>query len=418
MTYAFLDTSILMQYKVFEGMPWADIIGDKDFQFVVSQKVFDEIDKHKDGPTMRMRRRARIVNKHLLGYLDGKPTTPFKIIFCPNPSTASTTQSYFDSSSADEYIVYSALEYNSNGSRKVIITGDGGMKLRASKVKLDVIILDDRFRLSEEKTEEEKKILELEKRLATYKNACAKPVLSFSQGEAELHYDKVEKPGLSNLETEIRQKLEQKYPHKTYPEVDYYFNYFEQIAAMRNPMLTKEDYERYNSILPKFYDTETRYKYLSEIADFINGNMIPLHFEVSNSGKAKSGSLGLYLRFPQNAKVYSKSSKVSYRIERVQPPELKSNGVPLFNIDPARIPGNTFNDFVDTWDLENPTDLSKQNEFFFSLDPAIHNVPPVEVLKDEFFIYLGDEQELEIKWKLCDEQSPNIEEGTLKISVS
>ena len=40
MTYAFLDTSILMQYKVFEGMPWGDIIGDNDYQFVVPKKVF------------------------------------------------------------------------------------------------------------------------------------------------------------------------------------------------------------------------------------------------------------------------------------------------------------------------------------------------------------------------------------------
>lgn len=417
MTYAFLDTSILMQYKVFDGMPWADIIGDKDFILVVSQKVFDEIDKHKDGPMIRKRRRARIVNKHLLGYLDGKPITSIKIIFCPNPSTASTTLSCFDSSSADEYIVYSAHEYDSEGSRKVIISADGGMKLRASKVKLDVIIPEDSFRLSEEKTEEEKKINELEKRLAEYENACAKPTLSFVQGEAELHYNKVENPDFSNLEIEIRQELEHKYPNRPYHK-DNYGDILGHIVSTQNIFLRKEDYERYNSMLPKFYDTETRYKCLSEVAKFVNSNMIPLHFEVSNPGKVKSGNLVLCLNFHKSAKIYSIDNYTKYSVERVQPPELKSMVFPIFNIDLAQIPGNTYNDFVDIWELKNPIDLSKQNEFFFSLEPAIHNVPPAEVLKDKFFIYLEDEQEFEIKWRLSDDLSPNIEEGILKISVS
>lgn len=271
MTYAFLDTSILMQYKVFEGMPWGDIIGDNDYQFVVPQKVLDEIDRHKDGVKERLRKRARLVGNHLGKYLEGKKPTSLDIKFCQNPTSSSTSRCDFDASSADEYIVFSAYEYNSEGNRKVIVSADLGMKFRASKVGIAVIMPDVSIRLSEEKTEEEKKILELEKRLATYENACAKPVLLFSQGEAELRYDKVEKPDLSNLETEIRQELEQKYPFKTYSEV-YYANIFEQMAAMQNPILTKEDYERYNSMLPQFYDTETRYKCLSEVAEFINSN--------------------------------------------------------------------------------------------------------------------------------------------------
>lgn len=71
MTYAFLDTSVLMHYKVFDGMPWASIIGDPNFCFVISQKVFDEIDKHKDGSNLRRKKRARAINRILLKYLDG-----------------------------------------------------------------------------------------------------------------------------------------------------------------------------------------------------------------------------------------------------------------------------------------------------------------------------------------------------------
>lgn len=51
-----------MQYQVFEGMPWSDIVNDKDIIFVITQKVMDEVDIHKDGPRLRLRNRARVIN--------------------------------------------------------------------------------------------------------------------------------------------------------------------------------------------------------------------------------------------------------------------------------------------------------------------------------------------------------------------
>lgn len=59
MTYAFLDTNMLLHYKVFEGMPWSEILGDDEYRFIICQKVFDEIDKHKDGDKTKLRNRAK-----------------------------------------------------------------------------------------------------------------------------------------------------------------------------------------------------------------------------------------------------------------------------------------------------------------------------------------------------------------------
>ena len=107
-----------MQYKVFEGMPWSDIVNDKDIIFVITQKVMDEVDIHKDGPRLRLRNRARVINRYLIGYLDKQPTSKLNVIFCPNPSKACTERWDFDQSSNDEYIIYSAFEYDSKNNRK------------------------------------------------------------------------------------------------------------------------------------------------------------------------------------------------------------------------------------------------------------------------------------------------------------
>lgn len=410
MTYAFLDTSIFMHYKVFEGMPWNNIIGDKDIIFVVPQKVVDEIDKHKDSTKTRLRKRAMQVNKYLLGYLDGNKPTSLNIVFCPNPSSEMTNRKDFDSSSADEYIVFSAHEYNSEGNKKVIISADSGMKLRASKVNLNVIIPDTTFRLSDEKTDEETRIQQLEKQLVSYQKTYAKPILSFSNGKTKLHYDKVTEPDFSKREKEIREELESVYPKQTPPQVDY-----ADIFRFQTSSTNIEAYKKYNSILSEFYEKETQYKYTTEKEKFINDNMIPLSFEVTNTGNAKSGMLGLYLDFPRNIKIYSKNKRAQYPFKRIQPPILKSTMVfpSLLLALPQRV---TSDDTISAWNLDKPIEIV--NRFFFKLDPIIHNMPPEEVIKNEFYIYLGAEQEFEIKWELCDELSPNTEEGVLKISVS
>ena len=421
MTYAFLDTSIFMHYKVFEGMPWKNIISDKDIIFVVPQKVVDEIDKHKDSTKTRLRKRAMQVNKYLLGYLDGNKPTSLNIVFCPNPSSEMTNRKDFDSSSADEYIVFSAYEYDSAENRKIIVSADTGMKLRAAKVKSEVIIPDIKFRLSEEKTDEETRIQQLEKQLASYQKTYAKPKLTFINGETELNYNKVKRPDFSKREIEIRKELKSKFPNRPYPKADSNNSLYGISIPLNYPPLyySQEAYDRYNAILPEFYEKETLYQCTEELAAFLNDNMIPLSFEISNIGNAKSGKLGLYLSFPQNIKIYCEENKKTLSFNRITPPQILPIGHALFDLNQMQhYTPPIIDDYIDLWDTKNPINLNKCNDFFYHLSPVIHNMPPKEVIKNEFYIYLGTKQEFEIKWKLCDELSPNTEEGILKISVS
>ncbi len=62
-------------------MPWSDIVNDKDIIFVITQKVMDEVDIHKDGPRLRLRNRARVINRYLIGYLDKQPTSKLNVFF-------------------------------------------------------------------------------------------------------------------------------------------------------------------------------------------------------------------------------------------------------------------------------------------------------------------------------------------------
>lgn len=59
MTNAFIDTNILLHFKVFEGIKWDKFLGDKDYALVICPTVLDEIDKHKDSSKSRIKNRAK-----------------------------------------------------------------------------------------------------------------------------------------------------------------------------------------------------------------------------------------------------------------------------------------------------------------------------------------------------------------------
>ncbi len=258
MTYAFLDTNILLHYKVFDGMPWNEILADDDFIFVICQKVFDEIDKHKDGNKTKIRNRAKTINKYLISYLDEKPMSPLNFKFCPNPSKESTERADFDTSSSDEYIVYAAYEYDSQNNRKVIVSGDGGMKLRAMKVGIKTILINDSaYYVANEPTEEEKRIKQLEKELAKYTSRYSKPVLLFEDETDIVVLQKNSIPDFKDELNTFRSKLLEQYPHR-YPEQQRkgcVINglTIHNLTTSYSPY-TNEDYDKYNHQIDEFID--------------------------------------------------------------------------------------------------------------------------------------------------------------------
>ena len=82
MTYAFVDTNLLLHFKVFEGINWTNLLNDKEVVLVICPTVLDEIDKHKDSAKGKVRNRAKAIYKILSDYLDGRKFNGIDLIFC------------------------------------------------------------------------------------------------------------------------------------------------------------------------------------------------------------------------------------------------------------------------------------------------------------------------------------------------
>lgn len=431
MTYAFLDTNMLLHYKVFEGMPWSEILGDDEYRFIICQKVFDEIDKHKDGDKTKLRNRAKKINKYLISYLDEKPMSHLSIEFCPNPSKVSTERIDFDTSSSDEYIVFAAYEFDSQDNRKVIVLGDGGMKLRAMKVGIKTILINDpSFYIAHEPTAEEKRIKQLEKDLARYANRCSKPIVLFENEADTIVFQKYNISDFKeNLES-FRSKLLEQYPHR----------YSEQerkgcvINGLTIPDLisnyspyTKEDYNTYNRKVDEFIETMVEHHKKKLTYAAIDNCIKEVRLSIFNKGTAPTGKMGVKILLPIDLLVLSEDALVKYDMTPPEPPQLlssfdrsmieraKLNDLMTASLVHAPYRSSNYRDQVIEEHWSSEPELPK--EMFFDLPSLNHNLNLDIVGAHRLFIPCAKSGEFVIRWVISDESNIDPLSGELKIII-
>lgn len=415
-----------MHYKVFDGMPWASIIGDANFCFVISQKVFDEIDKHKDSSNIRRKKRARSINRILLKYLDGEKIKNLELKFCPNPSRKATERDDFDNSSSDEFIVFSAFEFKiGENDSKLIISHDGGMKLRASKVGIKVIIPEDKFQLSEEPTEEEIELKKTKKELELYKNRASLPEILFGDQTEVLYIEHVELPLIDDEVSEYRTELIDKFPHKDFvhPSPLYGAGVFDS----PNPQVFK-----YNSAIDSYIEKMCDI-YSNRLMDkYLESAIKPISFVVANSGTARTGNLVMTLCFPEELTLFTDESRSEFDYTPPTPPEIGSklrasfdDGIKykasinyainraLYGIMSETTPRDSV--VEEHWDLEKT--VKNKEEIFINASPLSQNLV-FNLNKDtQFFVLASHPGTYEIKWTIFDDSHPKPFDGVLKLII-
>lgn len=431
MVYAFLDTNMLLHYKVFEGMPWRTILADNDYKFVICQKVFDEIDKHKDGAKTKLRNRAKSINKYLISYLDGNPISSLDIEFCSNPSKTSTEREDFDSSSSDEYIVFSAHEFDSKGSRKVIVTADGGMKLRAMKVGVETILIKDSdYLIVQEPTDEEKRIKQLEKEIARYANRFSKPLLLFEDAKDTIVLHKCNIPDFSDELEEFRSQLLEKYPHRfperqrkgcvinglTIPDFSSSFSPY-----------TAEDYEAYNHKTDDYIEEMVKHQRKELLCSAIDDSITEVKLLIFNQGTSPTGSMGLKILLPEDLVILSEDAWVSCDMTPPEPPRLLSSfdksmieRAQLNDLITARLAhipyvGSNYRDRVTEKHWTADPKLPKQ--ISINLPSLNHNMNIELDNPYRLFIPCIKTGEFHIQWTISDESNIDPQTGTLKIII-
>lgn len=161
--------------------------------------------------------------------------------------------------------------------------------------------------------------------------------------------------------------------------------------------------------------------FLRDVAKFVNESVVPLHFELNNIGSIPSGFLGVRLKFSEGATILKyEESKSYFKLRDTVEPILKSALLPSFDINMYAPLGTYYNPIakdnsIVIWDLEKAIDTSES--FFVECKPVVQNMPPISFAREEYFVYLGNDQEFEIEWEIIDSKRADVIKGKLKVAI-
>lgn len=416
MVYLFLDTNSLIEFQPFESINWYEVCGKKDYTIVISPIVIREINKHKDNSRGKKRDRARKARKRITEIAKNTVPSRLKVVFCKDPSKTAFENPQFNKEIADDWLIFSALEYNAEIDNKLIVTNDTGIYLIAKEFGIKSVEIPEKYLAPSDPTDEEIKIKELQKRITEYEDALPHVTLSFQGGNNSLNISKIDAPNFEGRIEQYAEELRGEYPYK-HKEAQNPYNLFQ----MPDLLHSEKDYENYNALIEPYIENEPYNMVIKNLADFLNGAVIPLCFELNNEGKTPSGFLGIRLKFSNNATILSyDNSRSTIKLRKTEKPILKSAMIPSFNINMyapigAYYGNPTKPDSIVIWDLDKA--INTAEPFMFEAKPVIQNMPPVAFAENEFYVYLGNEQNFDIYWEVIDPKLPEIITGTLHVSI-
>lgn len=426
MTYAFIDTNVLLHFKAFEGIKWKDLLNDKDFVLVVCPTVIDEIDKNKDSAKGKVRNRARAIYKILSDYMDGKICCGIELIFCEQGVVDPSTSNY-SNGREDEYIIAAAKAFNTEG-RKVIVSHDIGMKFRAKQANLDFIMLEDipENRLSQEPTDEEKKIKELEKEVARYNNRRSKPTLTFRDGETYMEILQYVKPDFSSELEIYRNKLIEENPPYHYIRPNLPFHISEEHVRQLVCPYSDEEIAEYNDSLPAYIDRAVKIKNIQLHTSIIDKYVFEIKFSIFNRGTEPTGKMGVHIEYPSGITIVDENSYYDIDLTLPEKPKLQTmQDKQLSQLAKQTLAIQRY-DFINHrpyysdnktkeyhWDVRKSTLTSS----FVTLPSINHNLDISFEIPDKIYVFAREKGDYIIRWAISDESNIDPIVGDLILRV-
>jgi hypothetical protein len=221
--FVFIDTNVLLQYRLFDEVDWAKELGVPQLTLVFTPIVFTELDKFRWGGTRRQRDRSRAVVKKLNALaLSITPVTVRKgvdaIGLDTEPADAVFAQHRLERQSADDCLLasYYAFREEHCDDRTLILSADSGLKPKARSRRIELVAPADTLELPDEPDEVERELQKMRRELAEAKSAA--PDLSLTFGDAATHA-RFDVQFVKEIDYRTRENLleawRKKYPHTT-----------------------------------------------------------------------------------------------------------------------------------------------------------------------------------------------------------
>lgn len=414
MKYLFLDTNVFLHYIPFEDIPWKNLVSD-DFTIVITPIVQQELDKHKDQSRDRIQKRARKISSLLFDYLLSKKKCSVPIVRCKEPVPTDEDRSLLDLSVNDNRIVLSALKSGYPIEDIIFVTGDRTNVFRANDNNIGYLFLEETYRLKPEKTEEEKRIEELERRLKEATERVPDPKIQFEDGRTEIRFerylpeniDSIIAKKMDSIKKDVPELVFEEKSDRAFPELD------RTIMALQgswNP--------RYNQDRQEYLEEEEAYLRLAVERDCLNNRFARISFRLKNDGCAPTGEEKVILKVPDNLKIYTKRKSMA-RYEYIKPlkPSNRFGGLPREtqrNILNIGIPYSGSDNYIWMW---NP-DIPIEHSGIFEIEPDSVMQKLSEPLELEFYIDLQFEKSFDIQWGVIDEFLPDPVTGNLSVIIN
>lgn len=414
MKYLVLDTNVYLHYKDFEQIDWRSLLKD-EVTICVPQRVFEEIDKHKDLNKGKIQRKAkRLSTRFSEIFLQGiAPRVPVEVLNHPLATAFDDPQ--FHKEISDDWIILSALQCAHDKDSLIIVSGDNGILLKAKMHDLGYLLMPDDLLLTEEASEEEKEIRQLRQQLAKYETRCPDPIVEF-EGETPLLT--IEKPQFINVKDELAAyEMELKGSHAYQPLTDAshhddlsYLMGFTQLAHS-----TLEQRQEYNKELDEYFEKKLKQKEFQLGRDFMEQRFRGLKFLLSNVGTASLGDTTVFLTFPPEVKVYSKESKLTIRVDDPAEPVLKNNlnsfGANLMSLQYGH---KDKKEDIEIWAPNKPLD---HHEFKYHSHRLTHMMFQNLNSKEEIFIDIAQCGNFAISWTVIDSELIDSVKGELHVVI-
>lgn len=187
----FFDTNIALHYKRIDQIDWSEMFHHKEIDIYVSPIISRELDRAKTvHSSKKIRDRASEYSKWLFEKFDSPSISKnTKLHFITTEPLINYVEQRLDKDNYDDQLIATTIEFSKNHPKTEIfvITADLGLSLKLKTRKIDVKNLDQKYKLPEELSPEEKETRTLRAEVEKFKNRQPKLNLTFDDNKNRIY---------------------------------------------------------------------------------------------------------------------------------------------------------------------------------------------------------------------------------------
>jgi len=335
----FLDSNILLHFKIFVDIDWIKVCEDKKCRIILAPIVIEELDKIKIGNDDKSKRARKVLSK-IEDLLENQQNMIREnvefLVLMHRPDEKIFESNHLDYRKQDDHLIGSIIQYQEqNQDEQVFLCSfDIGPRLRSQQFGIKIIKIPNEYLLPFKETESEKQIKELIRENTLLKSRIPKPILIFENEKdfvkIRVNDEKIERNQFIQLKMDA---LKKDYPYLEYKD-NKTLSPFAPHAILN--IISKDQIERYNSDIDAFYSSYI--SYLGDLYEYELKNhfSIRINMVLTNEGNTPAEEVDVNCHFPEGFDLIDEDDLEDPPDEPVPPSTPKSllEGIGSFNIRP------------------------------------------------------------------------------------